>query len=55
VEPFRQFGSVTYFDQIISKASDFELRDCCYSMNVLIRRGQSDVDKSEQALLGSIS
>jgi predicted O-methyltransferase YrrM len=36
-EPQRQFGSCDYFDQVISQAHDFEWRDRCYSMNILVR------------------
>jgi len=36
-EPHRQFGSVNYFDEVISRATEFELRATCYSMNILVR------------------
>jgi predicted O-methyltransferase YrrM len=37
-EPFRQFGSVEFFDQVIRSSQEFEWLECCYSMNVMRRR-----------------
>ena len=37
-EPYRQFGTVTYFDEHIRHHPEFEWLECNYSMNVLRRR-----------------
>lgn len=37
-EPYRQFGTVKFFDEIIRHHAEFEWLECCYSMNVLRRR-----------------
>jgi predicted O-methyltransferase YrrM len=37
-EPYRQFGTVEFFDQTIRHHPDFEWLECCYSLNVLRRR-----------------
>lgn len=37
-EPWRQFGSVTFFDDVIIRHPAFEWMECCYSMNILKRR-----------------
>lgn len=36
-EPYRQFGSVIFFDEVIRPDQRFTLVECCYSMNVLQR------------------
>lgn len=36
-EPYRKFGSVAYFDEVIKSHQDFEWLECCYSLNVLRR------------------
>lgn len=37
-EEFRKFGSVKYFQDVVSKDSEFELIDSCHSMTVLKRK-----------------
>jgi predicted O-methyltransferase YrrM len=37
-EPYRQFGTVTFFEEVIRHHPEFEWLECCYSMNVLRRR-----------------
>lgn len=36
-EPYRQFGTVTFFDEVVRHHQEFEWLECCYSMNVLRR------------------
>ena len=37
-EPYRVFGTVTFFEEVIRPHDEFELLECCYSMNVLRRK-----------------
>ena len=37
-EPYRQFGTVKFFEEVIRSHPEFEWLECCYSMNVLRRR-----------------
>jgi len=36
-EPYRYFGSVDFFNEVITKDSEFEIIDRCYSMTILRR------------------
>ncbi|MEP7165502.1 MAG: class I SAM-dependent methyltransferase [Ferruginibacter sp.] len=38
-EPYRDFGSVKYFNEIIMHDKNFELLETAYSMNVIIKKG----------------
>ena len=37
-EPHRNFGTVTFFEEVIRLHPEFEWLECCYSLNVLRRR-----------------
>lgn len=39
-EPWRQFGSVDFFKEIIRTHPQFEWLECCYSLNILKRRAR---------------
>ncbi|HEY0321721.1 MAG TPA: class I SAM-dependent methyltransferase [Pyrinomonadaceae bacterium] len=41
-EPYRQFGTVKFFDEVIRHHPELEWLECCYSMNVLRRRIVTD-------------
>ena len=37
-EPYRDFGTCRFFEEVIKPHPEFEWLECCYSMNVLRRR-----------------
>ena len=41
-EPYRQFGTVTFFEEVIRHHPEFDWLECCYSLNVLRRRNPNE-------------
>jgi predicted O-methyltransferase YrrM len=41
-EPYRMFGAVTFFNEVVRHDPRFRMIECCYSMNVLRRISQGE-------------